>query len=187
MKNLAKESAINLNSLPYQEIGEFPKTLSQGNIIKRFIDGLGYRYYWATESLTQSDLSFSISDESRSSFETLEHILDISGFILRISQGKYNATPTKKEKLNFDQIRSRTLNELKEASHLMAQITDEDFKSLEILIQQGENKFALPLWNLLNGPISDAIHHVGQIVSFRRGSGNPINPNVDIFTGKNRE
>lgn len=64
---------------------------------------------------------------------------------------------------------------------------DEDFKSLEILIKQRDQKISLPLWIMINGPLSDAIYHTGQIVLLRRISGNPINPNVDIFTGKNKK
>ncbi|MFI1773324.1 DinB family protein [Thalassobellus citreus] len=178
---------MNLIPLPYKDIGAYPTSLTQVNIIKRFIDGLGYRYYWATESLTKSDLNYRINIGSRSLLETLEHILDISGFILRVSQQKYNTTLVDKEKLEFNQIRSRTLNELKEASLLISQMTEEEIKSLEILIQQEDAKLSLPLWHVMNGPISDALYHVGQVVSFRRASGNPINPNTDTFTGNNKE
>ena len=184
MKNLEKEFIMSSNSFPYEEIGEFPDSYSMGNLIKRLIDGLGYRYHWATESLTESDLSFRVSDGSRTSLETLEHLLAISGFILRVSQGRYNKQ-LEEEKFNFVQIRQQTLNQLQEASQLMGQMKDEDFKLLEILIKQRDQKISLPLWIMINGPISDAIYHTGQIVLLRRISGNPINPNIDIFTGKN--
>ncbi len=51
--------------------------------------------------------------------------------------------------------------------------------------QSGEKKF--PFWHTLNGPISDALYHTGQLVVFRRASGNPMNPKVSVFMGKNRE
>ena len=41
-----------------------------------------------------------------------------------------------------------------------------------------------PFWNMINGPISDAIWHSGQVVANRRASGNPINPKVNVFIGK---
>ncbi len=176
----------NLNELPYKEIGGFPDSFSAGNILKRLIDGLGYRYYWATDSLNTHDLQFKASPEARTSLETLEHILDLTDFVLRIVQGKYNTSFPEKEKLDFESLREHTLLELKTISQLLGQMTDDEFKSLEILIQRNDQRFSIPLWNLLNGPISDAIHHVGQIVLLRRASGNPINPKVDIFTGKNR-
>jgi len=36
---------------------------------------------------------------------------------------------------------------------------------------------------LLNGPIADALTHVGQVISFRRTSGNPIPKGVNVFMG----
>ena len=44
--------------LPFSEIGEYPADFSQANIISRMIEGLGYRYYWATKSLTENDLNY---------------------------------------------------------------------------------------------------------------------------------
>jgi hypothetical protein len=40
----------------------------------------------------------------------------------------------------------------------------------------------LPFWHILNGPLADAITHVGQINSFRRLAGNPT-PSANVFTG----
>jgi len=48
----------------------------------------------------------------------------------------------------------------------------------------GETQF--PFWNVINGPISDAIWHTGQVVSFRRTSGNPFPKGVNVLTGKKR-
>ncbi|MFT7499284.1 MAG: hypothetical protein ACI8QP_001887, partial [Porticoccaceae bacterium] len=44
-----------------------------------------------------------------------------------------------------------------------------------------------PFWDLINGPIEDAVWHSGQLVSFRRSSGNPMNPKVNFLTGKVRD
>ena len=44
-----------------------------------------------------------------------------------------------------------------------------------------------PFWNQLNGPIEDAVWHCGQIVAFRRASGNPISKKISVFTGKVNE
>jgi hypothetical protein len=48
-----------------------------------------------------------------------------------------------------------------------------------------ENEF--PFWNQLNGPIADALWHCGQVISFRRSSGNPYNSKASVFSGKVRE
>ena len=59
-------------------------------------------------------------------------------------------------------------------AHLMAPFLDEE-------------KVEFPFWNQLNGPIEDAVWHSGQIVAFRRASGNPISKKISVFTGKVRE
>jgi len=39
-----------------------------------------------------------------------------------------------------------------------------------------------PFWHIINGPISDALTHIGQINSFRRLAGNPT-PKANVFVG----
>ena len=34
--------------LPFYEIGEYPTEFSSTNVVSRMIEGLGYRFYWAT-------------------------------------------------------------------------------------------------------------------------------------------
>jgi len=40
-----------------------------------------------------------------------------------------------------------------------------------------------PFWNLINGPLSDALTHTGRINSFRRLAGNPV-AGANVFTGE---
>ena len=61
--------------LPYHEIPEAPESYSANNVLSRMIDGLGYRYYWATKDLTDSDLEYKVSESSRTTLETMEHTL----------------------------------------------------------------------------------------------------------------
>ena len=44
-----------------------------------------------------------------------------------------------------------------------------------------------PFWNQLNGPIADAIWHVGQVVSFRRTAGNSLPKGPSFLTGTVRK
>jgi hypothetical protein len=39
-----------------------------------------------------------------------------------------------------------------------------------------------PFWHVINGPIADALTHVGQVNSFRRLAGNPT-PKANVFLG----
>jgi len=44
-------------SLPYYEIPSYPETYTAATVAARLIDGVGFRYYWATEGLRPEDLS----------------------------------------------------------------------------------------------------------------------------------
>ena len=65
-------------------------------------------------------------------------------------------------------------------------MTLDELGLLKIKFNRGGAYSEFPVWNLINGPISDAIYHVGQIVSFRRTSGNPIEKGVNVFLGEKR-
>ena len=81
--------------------------------------------------------------------------------------------------LSFDELRSKTLNLLKNSINKLDEFKDSDFESNKIIF--GDNKF--DLYNLFHGPISDSLYHIGQIVAFRRASGNPIPIGVNHFMG----
>ena len=169
------------SKLPYKEIPSYPANYTQGKVISRMIDGLGYRFYWATENLRVLDLNFKPETLARSTFETMDHIYGLSFMILNASKNQVN------ERINPDQmtaneLRSAILDNLKLASEAMALV--EDLDELNILFQGSTGRKALPFWYVLNGPLADAIYHTGQIVSFRRASGNPMNPKVNVFMGK---
>jgi hypothetical protein len=187
--SLISQSAImedQKSLLPYSNIGEYPDDYSSGNIIARMIDGLGYRYYWATDSLTETDLKYNISEDSRDTEFTLEHLYGLSKFILSVTSNDPTIREKKEDELEWNVKREKTLNNLKAASNKVRNLDEEAVSNLKIVFTRGDNVTELPVWHLINGPISDAIYHVGQIVSFRRASGNPLNPNVNVFMGKNR-
>tara|TARA_B100000795_G_C22727930_1_gene410188 strand:+ start:471 stop:989 length:519 start_codon:yes stop_codon:yes gene_type:complete len=167
--------------LPYYEIPEYPATSSSGNIMSRMIDGLGFRFYWATEGLTKKDLDFKISKDSRSTMEILGHINDLSVMILNSVVNKPNEG-VKDSPLEFTKLRNNSLLNLKQASEIISKL--DAVSNLKIIFKKGDKLSEFPFWNLINGPIEDAVWHSGQIVANRRASGNPINSKVSVFTGK---
>lgn len=185
--SLSTMQAQETKALPYHQIPEAPATYESGNILSRFLDGLGYRYYWATEGLREEDLAYAPSDEARSTFQTLEHIYGLSNMILNGAQNTPNIRPVEKKEMDYEALRTQTLLNIQKASELCRGKTAEEVAELSIIFQFGERKNEVPYWNMMNGPIADAIYHVGQIVSFRRSSGNSMNPKVNVFSGKNRE
>lgn len=161
--------------LPYYEIPEYPETYAAGTVAARMVDGLGFRYYWATEGLRPEDLNYKASESGRTCAETIDHLFGLSEFIistiLKRERRKLN------EDMPFDEKRKLTLFNIKQASDIL--------KETEDISKFDNDKF--PFWNLINGPIADALWHCGQVVMLRRASGNPFNSKVSVFSGKLRE
>lgn len=170
--------------LPYYEISETPESYSQGGIVARMIDGLGFRYYWASEGLNPEDLAFRPSPEARTSEETIDHILGLSTVILNSAIHKANEG-NNFEDMSFYEKRKQTLNNLKTAADIFRK--SEDLSEFTVVFKGKNGSNTFPFWNQINGPISDAIWHCGQIVSFRRSSGNPFNSKASVFMGKLRD
>ena len=79
--------------------------------------------------------------------------------------------------MTFEEKRKQTLLNFKAASEILQKTDD---------ISNYDNQ-RFPFWNIINGPISDALWHCGQVVLLRRASGNPFNSKVSVFSGKVRE
>ncbi len=163
------------NDLPYYELPEVSNTYTAGTVAARQVDALGFRFYHATDGLTEKDLAYKPTDSVRTSGETIDHIYDLSKIVLNSTLKKANSR--EESTLTFKEKRIATLNNLKQASDILR--VSEDLTQFKIIF--GEKK--IPFWNNINGPIADAIWHCGQIASFRRVTGNPINPKVNHFTG----
>lgn len=89
--------------------------------------------------------------------------------------------------LSFDELREKTLLNIQRASTLLKNAKPKEIESYKIIFKNGDNTSEFPYWNILNGPLADALTHVGQVVSFRRSNGNPINGKVNVFIGKTGE
>lgn len=166
----------NDDNLPYYEIPEYSDTYTAGTVAARMIDGLGFRFYWATDGLTEEDLSHKPIGGSRSTGETVDHVLTLSYVILSAALHQpYDKKDT--SQLSFVEKRKQTLINLKTAADILRD--SDDVSKFVIVFGEREN----PFWNAINGPIADAIWHSGQIASYRRTSGNPINSDINHFTG----
>lgn len=179
-------TTMKAQELPYKEIPEYPADYGPGNVAARMIDGLGFRYYWATEGLTEKNLAYKPSEDGRTVLETLQHIYGMSEMIMNAPSATPNVRPADFSKYSYQELREKTLENLKAASTAIAGKQAEDFESFEVIFQRGEKQSNFPYWNMINGMLSDCIYHTGQITMMRRSSGNPINPNVSVFLGKLR-
>ena len=167
-------------NLPFSEISEYPTEFSQANIVSRMIEGLGYRYYWATKSLTEKDLNYKSSDDARSTLQIMEHIYSLTEMIS--SSFKNNEFEFTLVKDTYNELREKTLLNLK---YIQGELkSNPDFSQLSLRFERGGTKMEFPFWNQINGPISDALWHCGQVVMNRRASGNPLQSGVNVFIGK---
>jgi hypothetical protein len=171
----------------FYQIPEAPEGYSANHVLARMIDGLGFRYYWASFGLEQKDLGYSPDgDNRRSTLETLKHIDGLTNIIRNTIIGvptnfSKNITPD-----NFAELRIKTLAQLEEASKfLRANALNPEQQKMIFESDRGNQEY--PLWNLINGPLSDALWHVGQVVSFRRSSGNPFPEGVGVLQGSKRD
>lgn len=171
------------NQLPYYEIPDHPETNLPGDIMSRMVDGLGFRYYWASESLKQNDLDYKPSETGKTSRETIDHIFELAAFVLRTVKPDVKTDREYKSK-SYEEVRATTLNYIHEISKTLKGKSGDELTEMELVLGSGDGQRTLPFWNLINGPIEDAVYHTGQLVVFRRASGNPINPNISVLTGK---
>ncbi|HCW08960.1 MAG TPA: hypothetical protein DGG95_16515 [Cytophagales bacterium] len=170
-------------NLPYAEIPPDPKSFSAGTVAARMIDGLGFRYHWATEGLRSQDLAFKPSAEARTAEETVTHIYEMSILILHATTKTANV-PGQNKKLPFAEMRSVTLRNFWTAAENLRTCTEQQMKEYNFIFMSNTQTITYPFWNMINGPIEDCVWHVGQLVSFRRSSGNPFNSKAEVFTGR---
>ena len=171
----------------FKDISEYPTEINNGNIISRMINGLGYRYYWATEKLRENDLRYRPSNDAYSTKETMVHIFTLSKTLYNTTLSKINERPDIDIPSDYENIRNETLQFLEKASKNFSNLNSEELNQMKIKFNREGTIKSFPIWNLLNGPIADAIYHTGQIVSFRRTTGNPIDSSVNVFMGSYRQ
>ncbi len=181
---LAGASHSFAQNLPYYEIPDYPEKYTAGTVAARMIDGLGFRYYWATEGLREADLNFKPGKDARTTEETLQHIHGMSFNIVNSLKKIPSEASMINSKVPFMQLRKETLTNLKQASDILKANGDNGLELFNLVFKGEDYEVSYPFWNQINGPIADCIWHVGQVVSFRRSSGNPFNEKVSVLNGK---
>lgn len=167
---------------PFKNISKTESEFNSGNIAARMVEGLGFRYYWASEDLRVEDLKFGPVEEGRNARQTIDHIYSLSRFLLSaLEKEVFNAGNP--GEMSFEKVRNGTLENLEKAVDILKGSKSSDFSDYNIKFADGRQ---MPFWNAINGPIADAIYHTGQIVMMRRMSGNPINPNISVLSGSLR-
>lgn len=177
---------LNMQHLPYRSVPDAPESYNAGHLASRMIDGLGYRYYWATEGLNNAALDYRPPNNGRSCLETLQHICDLTEGILHVAKAQPIKGPFDMTALSYEQLRENTLLNIETSSHLIKALGN-DLEKAEMLLETKKGPMSFPFWNVVIGPISDAIYHTGQIVSFRRSAGNPVHSGINPFLGYTKD
>lgn len=153
----------------YRIIPAYPTEISAGTILTRLLDGLGFRFYWATEGLRKTDYEFRPSPDCMSIEELVRHIWGLVNWVT------VSTTDTKyKRPVEAGQTREQVLEMVLFLRNKMSNMSEKELSETNI---EGRS-----FWHIINGPIADALTHVGQINSFRRLSGNPV-PKANVFSG----
>jgi len=170
----------------YQQLPKPPKTVNGISVLKRQVQGLGFRYYWGTEGLTPNELQFRTTREARTVRETLEHIYFLCVTVQNtVSQTDANRFDDVTD-VSWEALRAATLVAIKAAEQHLETIDENALEEQDVIFASGL-KTDFRFLYLINGPLSDALTHVGQVVSFRRAAGNPQPKGVNVFTGIKKE
>lgn len=125
-------------------------------LLRHTVATLAYRGAKAVKNAPPDFKDFRVSDGSRTPGEILAHIGDLLDWALSIALGKqtwHNSTP-----LPWDDECARFFAALQAFDSYLA----------------SDNPLGAPPENLFQGPVADALTHVGQIAMLRRVAGGPI-------------
>jgi hypothetical protein len=146
-------------------------------LLIRFIDTFGFRYRWATEGLREDDLLFRACESCMSLGELLTHIHGLMGATDAFITGNERE---RIESVDLEERRRKTLDQAVRTRKSLLALNDSFLEKRRYNVPWDENEY--PLWYLINGPLSDALTHLGQVASWRRINGNPI-PDANAFYG----
>jgi hypothetical protein len=154
----------------YYRIPDYPDRFSGTAVLARMLDGLGFRFYWATEGLRPEDYAFRPAADTMSIGELVTHVWDLVNWVSTMTLNRPYPKPVDAPAARTEAL--KIIHDLREA---MLAMSDEDLGKLRIRDK--------PFWNAINGPLSDALTHTGQINSFRRLAGNPV-AGANVFLGE---
>jgi hypothetical protein len=125
-------------------------------LLRHLIATIGYRGGLAISNAPSDFPGFRVQEATRSPGELLAHICDLLEGSLYLLRGELKYLTTSPQA--WDGEVSRFFDAVKELDVYLA----------------SEQPLACPVEKLVQGPVCDALTHVGQIVMLRRFAGSPI-------------
>jgi hypothetical protein len=153
----------------FHRIPPYPDSISGTTTLVRLLDGLGFRFRWSTEGLSDDDYEFRPAPDCMSIEELVRHVRSLVNWVcLSMGLDRFERGD------DISLTRGHILEMIRAMREALSSMSDEELKGITI---DGR-----PFWHIINGPSSDALTHVGQINSFRRLAGNPT-PKANVFVG----
>jgi hypothetical protein len=166
-----------MSDLPYSRIPDPPEEMTASNVLIRMIDGIGFRYRWATEELNEENMGFQPCDSSMDMNALMKHI----NGLLNVSEAYITGNDMAPVRdVRLDERRIDTLAAVIRIREALSELDDEYLSKRMYKPPWREDEY--PIWTLINGPLSDTLTHIGQIASWRRIHDNPI-LGANVFDG----
>jgi len=144
----------------FYEIPEYPDEVSGTSVLVRLLDGLGFRFRWSTEGLGEEDYKFRPAHDCMNVEELVRHVWRLVHWVCQSTMSERF-----KKQDDISLVRRSVLEMTHALREALLSMSDEELAAIQIR--------ELPFWHIVNGPLADALTHVGQINSFRRLAGNP--------------
>jgi hypothetical protein len=138
-----------------------PANMTVGAAVARVLDGLGMRLYIALDGLTETNCEYRVCEGAMSIGEIIGHQWGLVNWIHEMTWQRSLSRPSSRLEQG-----AMALDEIGNLRQLFAEMSDEEFEALQFGDQ--------PFWCALNKPISDLLHHTGQVAHLRRAAGNPV-------------
>ena len=150
-----------MSTLPFSSIGSYSDSFTSTTVLSRMIEGIGFRFYWATEGLRPIDLDFKPCKDGRSCYEAIEHISMLTDAICEAFAGRiYDFS---NHRSGFEDYREGALNNLNIIFNALQE--NPDFSNISVRLNYNSQDIVTPFWNLINGPF------IGYNLSYGTGGG----------------
>jgi hypothetical protein len=174
-----KEHRMSETSFDFRSLPPGPEAVTGSAVLVRLVEGIGFRFTWATEGLREPDLFFRTTPETMCIAEQVHHVLELVSWVAATA-GAIPADPKKPgSPPPFTEVRQQILEVLSKLRARLADMRDEQISTIRI----GSRAGPVPWPHIVNGPLADALTHIGQIAVLRRASGNPV-PKANVFLGR---
>lgn len=157
-----------ITQLPYNKNLKYPNKITAGIVMAKMVDELGYKYYWATDSLFNDESKYTFNSNNLARI-LLKGVYQMSENIINYTLENNIKPEPKLEEMSYEDFRKITLLNLKEAS--------------SILIKNAETTLLLN-WAPFMNYIAYSNAYCDQIILFRENNGNPFKPKNDLIGQK---